>query len=423
MQNRFAVVTAIAALAVPATLTLAQLTPPAGPVSDSFKSIDEAEPRTPLVRSDVASAAIAISAPGSYYLGEPIELPSLARFANIPAPGDVTIDLNGFEINSPDNAGFMFNIAPNGTPDPERPRTITIRNGTLTGGFATVTAPTSESLVIVLEDLVIKQPQQVVNAQSATIIMRRCTVTGPGVGVLAPNGNNCVFDDVTFDGFTGRVIHVNESAQLSKVAINQGATADNAAVDVGDGSRIEHTTIRNLSGPAITTGNRPILSHVLVDTFGSNGSTMSGVTIGFQGNVSGCTFTDYRGSGTAVAGTSESVFRAIVIGNAQSSTQAITIGNSSNITGCMIDDAPIAIVALLDCIIRNNIAEASATAIVASESCVIDLNKTLGDIVLSNGRNVVTRNTLSFGSIQSSNPSNRIGPDDDVNSPWANFTP
>ncbi|MEL6330198.1 MAG: right-handed parallel beta-helix repeat-containing protein [Planctomycetota bacterium] len=96
--------TAAAALAIFASVATAQVGPPPGPVADSGKSIDEAEPRTPINARHTpgdATAAFLITRSGSYYLtGNLVALSSQIGDVGIrvDAP-DVTIDLSGFTIN------------------------------------------------------------------------------------------------------------------------------------------------------------------------------------------------------------------------------------------------------------------------------------------------------------------------------------
>jgi len=86
---------AAAALVVAAAL-LAQagpLSPPAGPVAATPKTLTQVEPRTP-----ISTAPITISQPGSYYLTRGLAVASGSAIT-VTAP-DVTIDLNGFSLRA-----------------------------------------------------------------------------------------------------------------------------------------------------------------------------------------------------------------------------------------------------------------------------------------------------------------------------------
>ncbi len=78
------------------------LTPPVGPPSPVYKTLDEVEPRTPLVLgapgvSTDASYAFVITQPGSYYLTRNL-VTSGTGGVQIASPS-VRLDLNGFEIS------------------------------------------------------------------------------------------------------------------------------------------------------------------------------------------------------------------------------------------------------------------------------------------------------------------------------------
>ncbi len=103
MKTQFALA-AVLFLAVPSMA--GDLTPPAGPVAPTMKTLEQVEPRTPLSQADVP---IVITEPGSYYLTE-----NLSPNANI---GDlilidadhVTLDLRGFSlINKPNGDSNLY---------------------------------------------------------------------------------------------------------------------------------------------------------------------------------------------------------------------------------------------------------------------------------------------------------------------------
>lgn len=69
------------------------IAPPAGPVSSTYKTLDEVEPRTP-----IDTLGTTITMPGSYYLTDSLEA-AFCGAAGITINADnVTIDLNGNTI-------------------------------------------------------------------------------------------------------------------------------------------------------------------------------------------------------------------------------------------------------------------------------------------------------------------------------------
>lgn len=84
------------------------LTPPAGPVSSSGKTLTDVEPRTPIGPTTTpgdGTATYVISQPGSYYLTGGITTTAGKAGIRI-AASRVTIDLMGFTISGPGSAGI-----------------------------------------------------------------------------------------------------------------------------------------------------------------------------------------------------------------------------------------------------------------------------------------------------------------------------
>ena len=106
MRSSFASVALVCAtvVATAAILTVAgPLSPPAGPVSSTHKTLSQVEPRlavSPGTTPGDAASLYRISQPGSYYLTGNISVPPGLNGITILAD-DVTIDLGGFVISSP----------------------------------------------------------------------------------------------------------------------------------------------------------------------------------------------------------------------------------------------------------------------------------------------------------------------------------
>ena len=107
------------ALAVAGASLGGPLTPPAGAVSPSYKTLDQVEPRVP-----IESLPFTITQPGSYYLTGDLATAGNGIIVNA---SDVTIDLMGFTITGSDPnqfSGIEQVLAFNN-------KNLTVRNGTV----------------------------------------------------------------------------------------------------------------------------------------------------------------------------------------------------------------------------------------------------------------------------------------------------
>src|ERR1039458_625653 len=96
------------------------LTPPGAP-APTMKTLAQIEPRTP-----ISSVPFTITQPGSYYLTKNLAVTS--GNAIVISAEDVTLDLNGFTLSSPEASPAGTGILLNGTK-----RNIAIRNGFIRG--------------------------------------------------------------------------------------------------------------------------------------------------------------------------------------------------------------------------------------------------------------------------------------------------
>lgn len=99
------------------------LSPPNGPVTSTGITIEQAEPRTPLINQD---GQFVISQPGSYYLVENLNSEA-DESALVVTSGGVTIDLNGFVITYDDSPSPAPGIDISANSDVP----VVIRNGTI----------------------------------------------------------------------------------------------------------------------------------------------------------------------------------------------------------------------------------------------------------------------------------------------------
>lgn len=131
----------VAAVSAPARA--GDITPPAGPVAPTMKTIQEAEPRTPISQADIP---LTILKPGSYYLTENLYAANLNDpFVIEIAADDVTLDLRGFRIEGTTEVTF----ANHGVDVDFQAENSVIRNGTITRCQARGIHAQSSNFVIV----------------------------------------------------------------------------------------------------------------------------------------------------------------------------------------------------------------------------------------------------------------------------------
>src|ERR1051325_4630293 len=141
-MNRPHVTLAVIGLIAAAAAIAGPLTPPGGPVTSTYKTLTEVEPRTAISATNTpgnANASYVITQPGAYYLTGDITVPSGKSGIQVYGTS-ITIDLNGFTIHG--SAGSQHGITASGI----YWSTLTVKNGAIEncGGngidFATVWA-------------------------------------------------------------------------------------------------------------------------------------------------------------------------------------------------------------------------------------------------------------------------------------------
>ncbi|MDX2145910.1 MAG: right-handed parallel beta-helix repeat-containing protein [Planctomycetota bacterium] len=137
MHRRTLTLASVCGLATGAGLLIAgPLSPPAGLVTSSYKTLNEVEPRIAINATntpgdnDATSSVFKITQPGSYYLTGNITVTDNRRAIEITA-NDVTIDLGGFLITSSGTSPHAIDATVSGL------RGITVRNGTVLGFAST----------------------------------------------------------------------------------------------------------------------------------------------------------------------------------------------------------------------------------------------------------------------------------------------
>ncbi|MEL7472148.1 MAG: hypothetical protein AAGK04_02440 [Planctomycetota bacterium] len=204
----FELAVVVAALAGP-------LTPPAGAVGSSYKTLDQVEPRTA-----IESLPFTITQPGSYYLTGDL---SSAGNGIIVNASDVTIDLMGFTITGSDPTQFsgIEQVFPFGN------KNLTVRNGTVRNFDDGVVAFTGsfEGYGITFENLrVIDVTSRGIAAGASNCLIVNCYArqVGAGTGVFGGEGLGCV---------GGVIVNCRASGFSGGIIVNQGVMSNCHASD------------------------------------------------------------------------------------------------------------------------------------------------------------------------------------------------
>ena len=264
-------------LLFPATLTLfgqGSLTPPAGPPSPLFKTLQQIEPRVDVQNSPTivdtsnSSYEFVITQPGSYYLSGNL---SVVRPNGIliASPG-ITLDLNGFSLGR-----FFFTSGGNGIEIAPNAHRAAVRNGSVQGfanGILSAAGPSGETARnIVLRDLAVGFCSNQGIGAGVAAVLESCrahdnggagVVTGAGsslsnctaynnsglYGISAERASsltNCSVSRQTGDGTS---IAIRADAGSSLTNCTASANTVNAAIHAGEGSSLTNCTARENTG-------------------------------------------------------------------------------------------------------------------------------------------------------------------------------
>jgi parallel beta-helix repeat protein len=230
----------VGGIALVAGLTIAgPLDPPAGPVSPTYKTLAEVEPRiavSPANTPGSATAVFTISQPGSYYLtgditGEP------AKHAIEITVGGVTLDLMGFHLTGV--AGSLDGVRAVGLGD------IAVVNGSV----------------------------------------RNCGA----IGVHLNNTANVRLADLRVSGCTSIGIITGDTAVVTECSARSNGSI---GISVGVASAVRHCVARSNGAHGISVGSDSI---IIGCTASSN--TINGISASFGTTISQCSARFNQGSG------------------------------------------------------------------------------------------------------------------------------
>lgn len=312
-----------------ATLTLiaGPLDPPSGPITPTYKTLTEVEPRTAInstnTRGD-ADSLFKIILPGSYYLTGNITGVSGKHAVEI-AADNVSIDLMGFEVVG--DRGTLDGIHSDGPRD-----NITIRNGVVRDFEGTGIAVSSSGQLGdggLLADLLI---------------------SGNGGRGCFANSNSTVRDCVSRDNAGTGFVAAQGLAFRSCFAVDNGG----AGFSVSDASTLTGCTARGNGSTGFSVLSSSTLTACTALENGDDGFfTVGGVT------VSGCVASSNAGDGI------EASFQSTIIDNVCASNGfssgfgagiRVSLGEDNRIEGnnCSYADRGIAVESGGNLILKNN---------------------------------------------------------------------
>lgn len=129
MKIRMVCLSALALVSAAGLLTAGPLTPPVGPVTSTYKTLNEVQPRIPISSATTPgdqTCQFKITQPGSYYLTGNVAAAGAAMNGILIASDGVTIDLGGFDM-----AGTQAGTGAAITTEAGGHRGVEIRNGSI----------------------------------------------------------------------------------------------------------------------------------------------------------------------------------------------------------------------------------------------------------------------------------------------------
>jgi parallel beta-helix repeat protein len=307
--TRLVTLAALAAIALPSHLAIAgDLTPPAGPISPTFKTLSEVEPRIAISSTNTpgdADSVFRLTSNGSYYLTGTISA-AAGRVAIEIDGDDITLDLNGFRIRGSD----VDVIRVNGNR-----RGVTIRNGSISNTLGIgVNAATATDVLI--EDISVRTTggNGIVAGDRARI--QNCAVNDALIGIVA--GENSVVQNCTSESNASHGFDIDQGSVISRCTASnnlgrgiyhrgRGSIVESSALANGEeGIRAENTTTVQNCTSSINTGR--------------------GIFVSLNANVRGCATWDNESDGIVVGNHS------VVANNTSTNNTGVGIQATNNST-------------------------------------------------------------------------------------------
>ena len=333
-----------------AALLAGPLTPPAGPVAPTFKTLAEVEPRIAINAANTpgdSDSLYKITQPGSYYLTGNVAGVADKHGIEI-AAGGVTIDLGGFEVVGVPGMGAFDGVS--GTVNDLA--SITVRNGNIRGwggqgidlwGIGARNCTVADVHVIWCEDDGIR-----VGIEST---VTGCKVVGNGVTGIAVDVNSRIAG-CTSNGHSSYGLYINGRTAITDCVVSANGLW---GIFTGDLCSIEHCTVTE---------------------------NANGIRLGSGGRVSECSVTRSTGGMYMIRAAGNTLISDVAI---KGGGYAVWLDNGGNrVQGCKIGNATTAIYsdAGIDTIVDNTLNSAAMGAgrgiELPAPDCVVDGNTFYG---------------------------------------------
>ncbi|MFT3685574.1 MAG: right-handed parallel beta-helix repeat-containing protein [Phycisphaerales bacterium] len=322
------------------------VSPPAGPVGSTMKTMAEVEPRTALSATntpgDTASVFI-ISQPGSYYLTGDVR-PTGGKNAIMVNADNVTIDLRGFSLDgSSDSTGFRAGIT-----NSANRRNLRVYNGTIRQfrGYGMIGRFDNSSF----EDMAFIDSQggnlEILQSSGCTVRNVRvhaasgetgiqvgsnstiefCAVEGGGVGITIQSGvvRGCSVLNPSGIGISASWAVVSN---CTVEGANNTSSISNGGISIGNGGRVEGCVLRACAAGGVNlVGRADVVNCDFSNCTKGVTSSLSG-----RGRIEGCHFSLCT-TAVSLGGTNS-----IVIGNRFQGNTANIVASAGNTVGEVLD--------------------------------------------------------------------------------------
>lgn len=260
------------------------LNPPPGPITSTYKTLGEVEPRIPI------SAPTVISAAGSYYLTNNIQNPSGSDAILITA-SNVTLDFNGYRILGGRTGVYViFGVVGNNN--------VTIKNGTISSttgsGIFCDGFDTGPFGITVQNMKVINTTDIGINVGRGSTV-ENCYVRGGNIGIdtgFSSRVAGCIVESCRSTGYL--IAGGSTVTDCVAVGIDDG-NGGGTGFEFGAGCTVSRIASRSNAGYGALIGQECLVSE---STFTNNGN--AGAWLSNFVKFSGCTVSSNGNSGVFI---------------------------------------------------------------------------------------------------------------------------
>lgn len=263
-----------AILAAAAWLVAGPLTPPSGPITSTYKTLVEVEPRTAINSTNTpgdADSVYRITQSGSYYLTGNL-VGAIGKHGIQIEASNVSIDFNGFTLSGVPGMGAFSGVSAVSNVN------IRLKNGTLTGwGDRGIFLAGQASLV---ENVVASSNLFHGIDTGTSAVVRGCSaVNNGGWGIIADDASTV--QSCTAQGNAGVGIYADAASVVSECSVFGGGED---GVYVGATSIIRNCSVRGVNQYGLRTSSTSMIINNTVATSGVGGGGLAGAGIFASGS-------------------------------------------------------------------------------------------------------------------------------------------